>query len=592
MSILFAGVAVKSIIVLSLAWLAAWLLRKRSAALLHLVWSAAFVVLLVLPLLSVFLPALELPGAGRLLAPQFVFQTTASASAQSIPTLAVHQNPLSIIPGSHRDWSTIILLFYIAGVAVCAAQMCFGLLAIRRMRRKAHALTFEGFPSLKRSIGIRRRVDIFAVVDGCMPMSFSLRRAAIVLPPEASAWEESRLRVVLLHELAHIQRHDTALHLFARAVLSLYWWNPLAWAAWHEFLKQRERAADDIVLNAGASAPEYASHLLEIARSFQPAGLIEPAAVAMARLSQLEGRLISVLDTRRNRGTLRLAHTLVAGLLSITIAMPLAALHARNNTGHDSSQPSASAAMQLIQLGEQQSEQFKFADAAATYNKALSAFGNTPDSAIAYMHLGYLALIQNQVESALNDFQNAQKADPAKSAQALLWMAIAQQQQNNLQEAAALYQGALATEDPNSAEAATTLELYAQLLRQQGNDAEASTTAQRAKTIRAGLAPQTPLVSPNVYPIKGVGTPPHLISKTEPVYTEQARAAKYTGTTVLSVVIGTDGLAHDIRVVRGLGFGLNEHAIDAVRKWKFAPGIKDDQPVPVAAMIEVNWRLL
>ncbi|HZQ53764.1 MAG TPA: TonB family protein [Bryobacteraceae bacterium] len=598
MSILFAGVALKSVVVLSLAWLARWLLRKRSAALLHLVWTAAFVVLLVLPLLSVSLPALELPRTARLLTPEFIFQTTASASARSISTSALRPNPLTggILPGSHLDWTAIILLLYLAGVALSAAQMCFGLLAIRRMRRKAHLMAFAAFPSLKRSIGIRRRVDILAIADGCMPMSFSLRRAAIFLPAEAQTWDESRLRIVLLHELAHIQRRDTALHLFARAVLSLYWWNPLAWTAWREFLKQRERAADDLVLNAGAPAPEYASHLLEIARSFQPAGLIEPAAVAMARLSQLEGRLISVLDTRRNRGTLRLANVLAAALLSVAIAAPLAALHARNSTARESSQPSASAAVQLIHLGEQQSERFKFAEAATSYNKALSLFGNTPDAAIAYMHLGFIALIQNQNESALNDFQSAQKANPAKSAQALLWMAIAQQRQNNLQEAAALYQGALAAEDPNSAEAATTLELYAQLLKQQGNDAEASATAQRARTIRTALAAQAPAANSGsfatVYQIKDTGTPPHLISKTEPQYTEEARAAKYTGTTVLSVVIGTDGLAHDVRVVRGLGFGLDQRAIDAVSHWKFAPGIIDSQPVPVAAMIEVNWRLL
>lgn len=589
MSILLAGVALKSIVVLSLAWLAAWLLRKRSAALLHLIWSAAFVVLLALPVLSVSLPALELPGTARLLTPDFIFETTVSASSQSISAPAVHRDRLSMVPGSSMDWAAIILLLYAAGVVLSAVQMCLGLIAIRRMRRKAHPITFAAFPGLKRSIGIRRRIDILAMADGCMPMSFSLRRAAIFLPFKANTWDASRLRIVLLHELAHIQRHDTALHLFARAVLSLYWWNPLAWMGWREFLKQRERAADDIVLNAGAPAPEYASHLLEIARSFQPAGLIEPAAVAMARLSQLEGRLISVLDTRRNRAALRPAGALAAGLLSIAIATPLAALHAQNNVSAASGQQSASAAMQLIQLGEHQA---KPAEAAATYTKALSLFGNSPDAAIAYMHLGFIALIQNQVESALNDFQSAQKANSAKSAEALLWMAIAQQRQNNLQEAAALYQGAIAAEDPNSAEAATTLELYAQLLKQQGNEAEASTTAQRVRTIRRTLVPQEPLIGPNVYPIKGVGTPPRLISKTEPAYSEQARAAKYTGTVVLSVVIDPDGLAHNIQVISGIGFGLNEQAIDAVTKWKFAPAIKGGQPVPVAAKIEVNFRLL
>jgi TonB family protein len=299
------------------------------------------------------------------------------------------------------------------------------------------------------------------------------------------------------------------------------------------------------------------------------------------------------LDTHRNRSALRPAAALAAGVLAMAIATPLAALHAPNDHTPGAGQQGGSAAMDLIQLGEHQA---KPAEAAATYAKALALFGNTPDAAIAYMHLGFIALIQNQLDSALNDFQSAQKANPAKTGQALLWMAIAQQRQNNLQEAAALYQGALAAEDPNSAEAATTLELYSQLLKQQGNDAEASSFAERAAATRKGLNAETPVVSPstfaNVYRVKDGQTAPHLISKTEPEYTEEARAAKYTGTVVLSVVIGTDGLAHNMKIIRGIGFGLNQRATDAVSQWKFAPGIKDGQPVPVMANIEVNFRLL
>ena len=58
--------------------------------------------------------------------------------------------------------------------------------------------------------------------------------------------------MVLWHELAHVRRGDAGSHLLARAALSLYWWNPLLWLAWRQFLRERERAADDIVLNGGA----------------------------------------------------------------------------------------------------------------------------------------------------------------------------------------------------------------------------------------------------------------------------------------------------------------------------------------------------
>jgi TonB family protein len=87
-------------------------------------------------------------------------------------------------------------------------------------------------------------------------------------------------------------------------------------------------------------------------------------------------------------------------------------------------------------------------------------------------------------------------------------------------------------------------------------------------------------------------TAPILLSKIEPEYSQDARAAKYQGTVLLYVEIGTDGLAHNIQVSRGLGFGLDEKAVQAVTQWKFKPATKDGQPVTVSANIEVNFRLL
>jgi TonB family protein len=84
---------------------------------------------------------------------------------------------------------------------------------------------------------------------------------------------------------------------------------------------------------------------------------------------------------------------------------------------------------------------------------------------------------------------------------------------------------------------------------------------------------------------------PALLEKTEPEYTEQARAARYQGTVLLYIEIDPTGKATNIKVQRGLGLGLDEKAIEAVSKWKFKPGQKDGAPVTVQATIEVNFRL-
>ena len=87
-------------------------------------------------------------------------------------------------------------------------------------------------------------------------------------------------------------------------------------------------------------------------------------------------------------------------------------------------------------------------------------------------------------------------------------------------------------------------------------------------------------------------TPPMVISKTEPGYTEEARAAKIQGSVVLSVVVGADGRAQQVSVLRSLDPGLDQKAVETVGTWKFRPGMKDGQPVAVQAQIEVSFRLM
>ena len=83
-----------------------------------------------------------------------------------------------------------------------------------------------------------------------------------------------------------------------------------------------------------------------------------------------------------------------------------------------------------------------------------------------------------------------------------------------------------------------------------------------------------------------------MIFKVDPEYSEEARKAKYSGEVMLSIVVDTEGRARDIHVVKSLGMGLDEKAVEAVEKWKFKPGMKGGLPVNVRATIAVNFRLL
>lgn len=99
-------------------------------------------------------------------------------------------------------------------------------------------------------------------------------------------------------------------------------------------------------------------------------------------------------------------------------------------------------------------------------------------------------------------------------------------------------------------------------------------------------------VGGGVYRIGGGVSAPSLLSKVEPEYSEEARKAKYQGVVVLYVEVDASGRAQNMRVVQSLGLGLDEKAMEAVKKWRFRPGLKDGKPVTVAARIEVSFRLL
>ncbi len=94
------------------------------------------------------------------------------------------------------------------------------------------------------------------------------------------------------------------------------------------------------------------------------------------------------------------------------------------------------------------------------------------------------------------------------------------------------------------------------------------------------------------YRIGGGVSSPIPIFKPDPDYSEEARKAKFQGTVVLALVVDEHGLPRDVKVIRPLGLGLDQKAIEAVQRWRFRPGMKDGKPVPVYATIEVNFRLL
>ncbi len=143
---------------------------------------------------------------------------------------------------------------------------------------------------------------------------------------------------------------------------------------------------------------------------------------------------------------------------------------------------------------------------------------------------------------------------------------------------------------------AAELELQGWLAQLTGQADQAKALRARALEIRQkiaeGLFPSERAPSAAPMKIGGDVTAPKLISKREPDYTRLALFARWEGGVALQTTVGIDGRPHDIRLLSGLGLGLDEQAVAAVRDWRFKPAQRKGQPVNSQATIEVNFRII
>lgn len=119
-----------------------------------------------------------------------------------------------------------------------------------------------------------------------------------------------------------------------------------------------------------------------------------------------------------------------------------------------------------------------------------------------------------------------------------------------------------------------------------GQDRDAATGPLR-ETVAAAVAPQEPEEGDDVPQV----TPPRVVRNVPPEYTIEARQAGIEGAVILECTIHEDGRIEVLRVVRSLGFGLDDAAIDVIEQWEFVAGTRDGEPVAVVINVEVHFNL-
>ncbi|MCZ6835820.1 MAG: hypothetical protein O7G85_08605 [Planctomycetota bacterium] len=245
------------------------------------------------------------------------------------PTPAISSSGFTLaLPDWH--WMTWVIMSWALGAAVSLLLLLAGLSRIRSLTKSALPLEGEKWTTqlrnVMREVGVDRPVRLLHCRQIRTPMTWGVINPVILLPTGCLRWSHNRRQVVLLHELVHIRRRDWVMQILSQIIGAAYWFNPLVWVALRHLSIERERACDDQVIGHGARPSDYASHLLEIARTLASGGNLTMASLGMAHHSQLEGRLLSILDPKRSRrGFGRLA-TLTAVIGMGAGILPLAAM--------------------------------------------------------------------------------------------------------------------------------------------------------------------------------------------------------------------------------------------------------------------------
>ena len=310
---------VRTTLLLGAGALVGLMLRRQSASVRHLAWSASLGGALTLGVLVPWAPRLDIPlrsvGGETLMAwsPQGVVAAPGRGnSGVTVPIDAAEvRDRVGSTPttnGATRAGTRVSpwLAAWMTGAALVLAWGVLGRLGLARLARRATLVT-EGpwrasVDQAATALRVRRPIRILRSSMVGAPVTWGVRRPVLVVPAESDAWTNDVRRSVAAHEVAHIARQDYLHQVIGLVACAVYWFHPLAWAVGKRMRQSAEQACDDLVLAHGTSGEDYAAHLIGVARGSRSLRLAGAVAIGMARPSTLEGRIVAVLDEGRRRG--------------------------------------------------------------------------------------------------------------------------------------------------------------------------------------------------------------------------------------------------------------------------------------------------
>jgi TonB family protein len=499
-----------------------------------------------------------------------------------------------------------VMLTWFAGVIFFLGRLNAGFLIARRMRFVATeappADLQEMFDELCARLEVSRPVRLLKSALVEVPTVIGWLRPVVLVPVSCfTGLSSAQIKAILSHELAHIRRHDYLVSVFQSVIEALLFYHPAVWWVSKQVRRERECCCDDMAVGVGGDALAYAkalSYLEERRSSLPEVALGANGGVLTMRIKRLLGctersaasqlaammvLMVVVAAIAASIGTMARAEArtgshVVPAMLPVELEAP-AALNAQIAAPRMTEQLAAPAAMALAVPPAPPSpsdDAPAVVGGAPAPSDALKVSAGTMQGALIYKPDPVYPEIAKaaHVQGAVVLHALISKTGTIESLHAI---SGPQMLQGSAMDAVRqwTYKPYLLNGQPVEVETTITVNYTF------GEDS-AETPGQAPSAEDIGVAPKL---------IGGAVSAPMVIYQVNPGYSEQARAAKFSGVVLVNLWVDQNGNPTHVHIVRGVGMGLDEKALEAVSQYKFKPAMEDGKPVMVQLNIEVNFRI-
>jgi TonB family protein len=525
----------RSSVVITVGLLALWCTRRQPAAFRHWILAVTIMLAALQPAIRFVIPGWVMPEVAL---PREALTHVVGIDGLDQATAEIRFEPITLAGVSKtrgEQLATLVMQLWIAGAVLGLGVLLAGMAWLQwQTARAVDAGTRwrELCETIATDLGVAAPVRVVKTGRPSLLVTWGVRRHVILLPTGAAAWSDDRKRLVLVHELSHVMRRDWLTQVVAEGARALYWMNPLFWIACARLRIESERACDDVVLGFGIDAASYATHLVDLARSFRNRRWL--AAPSIARPSTLERRVVAMLNPELNRRPVPRRRKLAAAVMVLLAALPIAA--ATGGAGAPSGvlrDPSGKvlpgATVRLSAIGTDAVHETQ-SDSTGTFR-----FGEIPDGD--YM-----------LSARLPGFLGARTRVRVNASMAPIDMTV---QVGTLKE----------------------------------------TVTVKAGDINTPYAPKYVPTKPacGSTDVGGNIKPPAKLKSVSPRYKKEWESAGLSGDVLLQAVIGSDGKVRDIEVVSPVNADLEEEAVNAVSQWEFSPTWLNCEAIDVRIFVTVAF---